>query len=466
MKTHHLYRLLALALALACALAGCSLDVGDLNNASTDELESDPSIAAVTAAATGLLIGHRERIADQNGYIALTGVLGREAYNLNVETDARFVSEMLKGAALDPGSPRFGGNFWADRYANIRNANVLLDALDALKDGLMTEPDKAALRGYARTIQALDYLLLVSTRDGEGIVLDVARPFGAPLAPIRCRDAALAFIGDLLDSADAELAMAGEAFPVPLSSGFAGFDTPATFRAFNRAIRARAAVYAGDGETALEALEGSFLVVDEADPRLDLGVYHVFGTSAGDTRNGLTDPNIYAHPSVVETAIEGDARLARKVRAVSGEADDPTKTIAEEGIEARHKFTLYPSATTPVPIIRNEELVLLRAEAHLLTGDLEAAAEDLNYIRRVSGGLTDRDDLTAEGAIVDELLYNRFLSLLFEGGHRWIDMRRYDRLDALPRDAEDHAVHAYFPIPTAERDARGIPAGEAIVCEP
>lgn len=455
--------LVAAGLLVAGLLGGCSLDVGDLNNASTDELETDPSIAAVTAAATGLLIGHRERIADQNGYLALAGVLGREVYNLNVETDARFVSEMLKGAALDAGSPRFGGNFWADRYANIRNANVLLDAVEKVP---LPEPDKAAIRGYARTIQALDYLILISTRDDAGVVLDVDRPFGADLAPIRCRDAALAFVGELLDEADGDLEAAGESFPVPLSSGFEGFDTPTSFRTFNRAVRARAAVYAEDGAAALAALEDSFLVVDEADPQLGLGVYHVFGTSAGDTRNGLTDPNIYAHPSVVEAAVDGDLRLARKVREVSGEADDPIKVIAEEGIEARYKFTIYPTSTTPTPIIRNEELVLLRAEAHLLEGDLEAAAEDLNYIRRVSGGLADRDDLTTAAAVTDELLYNRMLSLLFEGGHRWIDMRRYDRLDLLPLDDDDHAVHPVFPIPTAERDARGVSADAPLDCEP
>jgi hypothetical protein len=58
------------------------------------------------------------------------------------------------------------------------------------------------------------------------------------------------------------------------------------------------------------------------------------------------------------------------------------------------------------------------------------------------------------------------LSLLFEGGHRWIDMRRYDRLDLLPLDDDDHAVHPVFPIPTAERDARGVSADAPLDCEP
>jgi len=448
--------------AMALGLCACDLQVGDLNNASTDELADAPSAAAVVAGATGLLIGHRARIADQNGYVALVGVLGREGYNLNVETDARFITEMLEGDALDPGSPRFGGNFWADRYANIRNGNVVLDAVSKIVE--WSDAQKAAVRGFTRTIQALDYLILISTRDELGVALDVARPFDAELAPIRCKDAALTFVAALLDTAADDLAEAGEleAFPMPLSSGFTGFDTPASFVAVNRAIAARAAIYAGDGAAALAALDGSFLVVDEAAPQLALGVYHVFGTGAGDTRNGLNDPNIYAHPSVAEQAEDGDLRVAAKVRAVAGDETDPAKVLSDDGIEADLKFTLYPDATSRVPIIRNEELVLIRAEARILTEDFEGAAADINYIRRVSGGLTDRDDLTTEDALIDALLAERFLSLLFEGGHRWVDMRRHGRLDELPTDAPEHRVHRLYPIPVAEADARG----GALTCQP
>jgi hypothetical protein len=56
---------------------------------------------------------------------------------------------------------------------------------------------------------------------------------------------------------------------------------------------------------------------------------------------------------------------------------------------------------------------------------------------------------------VDTLLYERRYSLLFEGGHRWIDMRRYNRLSQLPKDLPGHTVHERFPIPKVETDARG-----------
>ena len=65
----------------------------------------------------------------------------------------------------------------------------------------------------------------------------------------------------LLEQAKAEL-QAGGPFPFSLPPGFTGFNTPATFLAFNRALRARVAVYRNDYAGALTALSESFL-----DPR-------------------------------------------------------------------------------------------------------------------------------------------------------------------------------------------------------
>ena len=57
-------------------------------------------------------------------------MLGRESYNFD-PGDPRFITELLRGP-LDGGSPRFGGNLWYDRLANIRNAGIVLKALAVL----------------------------------------------------------------------------------------------------------------------------------------------------------------------------------------------------------------------------------------------------------------------------------------------------------------------------------------------
>ncbi|MDQ3365146.1 MAG: hypothetical protein M3680_06940 [Myxococcota bacterium] len=107
-------------------------------------------------------------------------------------------------------------------------------------------------------------------------------------------------IARMLDEAAGELVTAGDRFAFALSNGYAGFTTPATVRTFNRAIRARVAVYTQDYETALTALEESFLIeMPMTLAELDVGVYHSYSTGPGDQVNNLINPNIFAHPSLV-----------------------------------------------------------------------------------------------------------------------------------------------------------------------
>jgi starch-binding outer membrane protein, SusD/RagB family len=425
-------------------LGSCQSDVPDLNNPGLEQLRANPTAPAAEAVATGLLIGTRSYIAPRNGYVSLLGVLGRESYDLDTG-DPRFVTELLLNPNLDPGTPAIGGNFWTQPYANIRNANILIDALPKVAD--LSDADKEASRGFAKTIEALDFLNVINTRDTNGAPIDVDLPFGQ-LAPIATKDQVFARIAQLLDEAQAHLAAAGAKFPFPLSPGFSGFDTPATFLKFNRALKARVEVYRGNFALALAALQSSFL---DTNADLRLGVYHSFSTGSGDTTNGLDDPLIYAHPSIrtdaeLKPGGAPDNRLAAKIRTVTA------KSL--QGVTSDLAFTLYQTADAPVPIIRNEELILLRAEANigLKTGaSLDSAIADINLIRTTSGGLPPRNDLNAAN-ILDELLRQKRYSLLFEGGHRWIDMRRYGKLSALQDPGT--VVHSAFPIPLAETDAR------------
>ncbi|HEY8209746.1 MAG TPA: RagB/SusD family nutrient uptake outer membrane protein [Myxococcaceae bacterium] len=119
-------------------------------------------------------------------------------------------------------------------------------------------------------------------------------------------------------------------------------------------------------------------------------------------------------------------------------------------------FTLYPTGETPVPIIRNEELILLRAEIATQQSNFAAARADVNLIRTGYGLAAKIDtDLDSTTELIDELLKQRRYSLLFEGGHRWIDLRRYNKLDDSLKDLPTtHFVHQQYPIPSSEIDAR------------
>jgi hypothetical protein len=190
---------------------------------------------------------------------------------------------------------------------------------------------------------------------------------------------------------------------------------------------------------------------------LTLGTYNVFSAAANDLANSLSNQastNVVAHAksdSGIMLRADGtrDLRFVNKDTAIT--AKKPPATVDADSTLWDYK--IYRVRTDPIPIIRNEELILLRAEARYYTGDQIGALDDINTIRTRSGGLAARGPFVSETDFIDELLYNRRLSLLFEG-HRWVDMRRFGRLGLLTIDRPSHIVVNNLPVPQAECLAR------------
>jgi hypothetical protein len=427
----------------------CELEVPDLNNPGIDEVADSPTREEISRLAVGILFETGEDFAASRGYVSLLGILGRESYNLD-QSEPRLVTDLLIGP-LTGGS--VGAFLWPFPYKAIRTGNILLGAVDRAPD--MSAEEIEATIGYTQTMQAHAFLRIINTTDEFGAPIEVGSdPRGAP-APVATKAAVFAHIANLLDSAFTHLGAGGAAFPFRLSSGFEGFDTPSTFLEFNRALRARVAVYQGDYTNALSVLEASFL---DPTSSLELGVYL--------TDNELDDPTgrvLLAHPSIALDAQlreDGtpDLRFQRKVRQV-----EPVSFL---GITSDLAFSMYQTGMEPAPLIRNEELILLRAEARLGLGDLTSALEDLNLIRINSGGLLPYSGPVTPEAILDELLYEKRYSLLFEGGHRWIDLRRYGRLGTLPLDLPEHRRFDKFPFPQSDCAAYSPPLAQGCAPEP
>jgi len=436
-------------LLLGVLVAGaCNFDLSTNPN-SPDPIGPNPTRTEVSVAANGMLIAFRTDFAD---FALDMGIVGREILRFD-GSDPRFTTELLHGP-LDPGGDAFGGDHWADEYASIRGGNLLLAVLPTASD--LSAEEQSAASGYVKTIQALNYLLILNshTQDSIPIVTDTSVT-AAPTA-FQANAAAFDHVVNLLEQARTELQGGGAAFPFVLPSGFSGFNTPVNFIRFNRALRARVAVYRNDFAGALTALGESFLTPGGD---LALGVYMDYGTGPGDFANPHSlDPQQgenFGHPSLetgVQFQVDGvtpDQRFLNKlVQRPVGSADDLSSDLG---------WIRYPSPTTPIPIIKNEELILLRAEALIGQGDLVTALTDINDVRQRSGNLPPLVALGTPVTALDELLYNKLYSLMFEGAHRWIDARHYGRLGTLPLDRTTRppptppdVVFSTLPIPTDE----------------
>jgi starch-binding outer membrane protein, SusD/RagB family len=445
-------RHLAAAAVLCAAGVACSdVTVPNYNNPSVDQLQTSPNLSSVNLATQGLLGGLRGQVGT---HASAMGVQGREIINLDA-AEPRNVTALLVGP-LEPGG--FGNEFsWSAAYRNIRLGLTTMSVLDQLPS--LTQPQKEGIRGFTKTIIALDLMGQLRARDTLGIVVDVPLDPNAPPAEVVGKDAAARRITELLDEAATHLQAAGATpFTFQLTTGFAGFNTPATFLRVTRAIKARNEVYRRQWASALTALEGSFL--NDASPTpatLQTGVYHVYSTASGDATNPLFDPTpiaLVAPPAFLSEAkprANGQPDLRAAAKAAVG-----TRTLSVQGVLSNVRVTRYASNTDPVPIIKNEELILLRAEARWFSGNKAGAIQDLNLVRTVSGGLpaTALTPTSTDAAFVDELLYDRRYSLFFEYGHRWVDMRRFGRLAQLPKSLPSHRIFRWIPFPIDECNQR------------
>lgn len=456
---------LAAALALAAGTA-CSPDrLTNPNSPTASTVASNP-LQALQLAANGVMVGQRNSM---TSYLVATGQFGRELFNI-VPTESRAVTYYYENFS-DPTSGASSG--WSDRYATLRNIATFYTTLE-LATSLQPE-QIAAARGFGRTLEALELSYIISTRNNLGAVVQIL-PDPAELAPFVSRDSVYRYISATLDSGYADLLAAGSAafpftLPSPSGTGFSGFDDPAAFATFNRALQARIEAYraslaGGDHALyadALAALNESFITPLAPDrSNLTSGPAYVFGNLGSDAANSVSaiNTNTYAHPSIRDDGTVSTSDLRYLAKILPGQ---PLRTPTDASTPTDLRLQVYESATSPIPIIDDEELVLLRAEARWFTGDGPGALADINAVRTISGGLAARGPFADTDDFVTELLAQRRLSLLLQG-HRWIDVRRFGRLASLPLSGANFGLTANQVIPQAECLARQRTGDPGLAC--
>lgn len=455
---------------------GCgSFDVTDPNHPTVDDLINHPTRGKLSAAATGIFGGARQ---DITSFIWRLGSMGREGMNIAGNNQPDYLEPFI-GPVQAGGS--FGGTLWTTQYAQILNVNTYLTALSRTPTSELSPAEKAVSIGFGKTFKALAFLYVVQTRANLGAPVDVDRPASAAPAPFVSEDSVYGYITGLLDEGRDSLLSGGGAFPFPMAPGLGSFATPAQFVQFNRALAAKAWILRStDGTScgatcynaALAALSQSFLTANAAD--FQVGAFFDYSTAPGGSLNELSDPltgtTFFSLPENVTDAQTqpGGARDQR----VLDKLDSLTTAYTLSGfpLQGIYKFTVYftggsDDPTHPIPIIRDEELVLLDAEANIGLGNFATAITDLDLVRTNAGLLapTTLTPASPASAFIDELLYNRRYSLLWEQGTRWTDARRYGRLASIPAEVPGGQVPTRMPIPSVECSSRGFASGN---CDP
>lgn len=447
-KIHYLFVLVALS---ACTLD----DIENPNAPTVSSLEQDATQKELNLLSVGIEAVIRN---DISFHYETVSILGRE-YNDLTQVDPRYTGEILIGPLDNNGF--LTTRAYAAWYKVVQSANVALTAIDNSATTLSDE-QLDGYRGHARTLKAYALLMVANRQNTNGIRIDVGDP--DDLGPFVTYSEALDAISIMLDDAYTELQNTASQFvddpsTPTVDESLGSFEFPVTifsssprlFAEFNRALAARVALYQGDMAEVRRILVTDDESFYDETGSLDDGAYHIFGLTGNDIANPLfyvPDLDRYmAHPSFSQDAEAGDNRVTSKTRLFDFDGDAVPDTVRFDGLEGFRQVALYSSNVDPMPIIRNEELLLMYAEANIGTANNEAVRV-IDIIRNAaglpnySGGLTDAE-------VLDELLTQRRYSLFGEG-HRWIDLRRYNRLSDLPLDRAGDTRISEFPTPFAE----------------
>ncbi len=420
----------------------------DPNNPSTTSIASNATREQVQFLLTGLESRHRDYVTNVS---QAWNTFGREIWFLNA-SDPRFQTDWLGQAGRVPDRAYFGfgttgGGSWASPYQAIKQGDAVITA--ATGSSLLTQAEKSAVTGFSKMIQGYQFMIPANFVYDNGIRIDVKDPL-KPGKFVPYADA-LNYIQTILQDADKDLSAAGTGnFPLRLTPGFSNFNTIPALKQVNSAILARLNAYRKDWQGVLTALNGSFMNLTGD---LQRGPAHPF-LGPPDAFNPLfylpnaaTTTIIAVHPSMIDDALPGDLRVTRKFF----KRNTPV-VITTDGtpLSGSHQDARWANNTTPIPFIRNEELILLKAEAHANLNQVNDAVAAINIIRK-SAGLADYDGATTTSALITEILFQRRYSLWAEPwGHRWIDARRYDRLNTIPTSYDKGTIFKQFPHPQAE----------------
>lgn len=452
----------AMALVAVLALTSACRDatsIPDLNQVSSTLLAGGLNRASVQLLATGLLNSDRANWGET--YIIFPESMARDLERMD-PAEPRWITQTIGGVA-DP-SAFTGGGLWSGYYVAIKSANNLIDNIATATD--LSPAEQQAAVGLAQTFKALQYWHVLEMRDSLGLPIAVDQPITAPPAPFVCKTDGLAYVSSLLDSAYTNLQGAGTTpFPFQLPAGFtqAGdYSTPAAFALWNRGVKGKVEYYRGMDHshpntasfaTSIAALSQAIGTLDPT--TLNNSVYYTYSTAPGERENPFAgDAAVHMNPEAADSIEAGDLRAAKIVSGVGPFSNSGVTST----FNMAYAVTTDPTnLTRPMPILKVAELILLRAQDEIESGQLAAATADVNFIHTNIGGLPALPTFASVTAARAAVLYEKRYTMLFESAQRLVDLRAYGYINAtyMKQEVPTDVFQSTLPIPQSEINGRG-----------
>jgi hypothetical protein len=339
-------------------------------------------------------------------------------------------------------------NLWKAAYSYIYQCNICIAGLE--KSTGVSDEVKKRLTGEVQFVRALCYFHLVNLYGDVPLVLSTNADVNAVLPRSAADDVYAQIITDLQSAGTL------------LTNDFAN-TTPSQLAA--QALLARVYLYRQSWNLA-ETNASS--VINAGKYKLQSDLNTVFKSNSTETifqwvpvavNMNASEGNIFIPPTpairpvykvcaVLLTAFEtGDLRKSSWIKTV---------TVSGQTYSYPYKYKIYNSSTPGEYniVLRLAEQYLIRAEARAQQNNVADAVADINVIR-TRAGLPPFSSAISKDQCLLAIEQERRVELFTEWGHRWFDLKRTNRADAVLsalKGANWQSTDRLYPIPQSERE--------------
>ncbi len=378
-----------------------------------------------------------------NGLITMSAGMSADELQYFPSTDLQpFITNQLLSSTAQVGS------LWSSGYQYLYYANAAIEGLTA--STALTASVKSRLLGEAKVIRAFSLFYLTNLYGDVPLVTSTNFQVNATLGRAPQATVYQTLISDLIDAETL----------LPTTYATTGEKTrPNKWTA--TALLARAYLYTRDWAnaeakaTSLISTGGYTLTDDpnnvflknstEAIWQLAPVVANV-NTYVGALSIPATSSNpLYYFTDDAPNAFDAtDKRLAAWVRSYAYQG----KTY---NYPYKYKVKSNATVTEYLMMFRLAEQYLIRAEARAQQGNIAGAVADLNVLRS-RAGLAALPTTLDKAALLLAIEQERRVELIAEWGHRWFDLKRTNRADAVlgAKKSTWKATAALYPIPQSE----------------
>lgn len=433
-------------LALAVCLCSCKKFVAI--EPSSDLINSDAVFKTdetATAAINGIYI-HMRQLSNSltNGGLGLfTGLSGDEIYN----TASSATYDPFYKNSIPPENATIQRNFWTDAYAAVYKTNAVIEGLN--RSTRIDISLKNQLIGEAKVVRSLYYFYLVNLFGNVPLITSTDYHINEKMPRIPVAQVYEQITNDLLEAEEllsASYPSLGKVRPNKWTAT-ALLARVYLYQKNWQAAETKAAAIINSGAYSLEPdltvlfLKDNQETIWEVAPR----------NEAGNTAQGANfvpsaptaRPSFAVTPHLLNAFETGDQRKSSW-----------TKRNIVNGLSYYYPYK-YKVKSSPTPteyniVFRLAEQYLIRSEARAQQGNLLDSEMDLNIIRNRAG--LPNTLATTQMELLSAIEQERRIELFSEWGHRWFDLKRTVKIDAVLSAEKPswQSFAALYPIPYSQ----------------